>query len=280
MAGNMDGAVKALSRVGYAARGVVFALVGVLALVAATGGGDAEGSQGALQTLLQQPFGRLILTLVALGLIAFALWRYIESIADLEDDGRDAKGLAVRLGQFVSGLTYGGLGLWAFRSAMTDRASSGSGDSAESWTQTLMAQPFGGWLAMAAGLIVIAVAVGQALKGYRRGYMKNLRSPPPWADSVMRFGIIARAVVFLIAGAALFYAGATNNPENAVGLEGALEAIQAQPFGQLLLALMGLGLIAFAVYCFIEARYRAVPRLTSRSRAARQAERVIGGLGR
>src|SRR3954470_19134602 len=146
--------VEALARFGYGARGAVYALVGGLALLAAVGsGGQTGGSRSALQSLLGQPFGKVLLGLIAIGLASFAIWRMVEAIADADHRGGSGKALAIRAGRALSGLIYAGLAFstlslaagWGARSGGEDRA-------AQDWTAWLLAKPFGQWGVALVGL--------------------------------------------------------------------------------------------------------------------------------
>jgi hypothetical protein len=103
-----------LARSGYAARGVVYLIIGGLAVVAASGqGGQTTDTHGALTSLLTQPFGKIVLAIVALGLIGYALWRVVQALADVDHHGTDPKGLATRGGLLVSAVTHALLALFA-----------------------------------------------------------------------------------------------------------------------------------------------------------------------
>ena len=101
------------ARAGYAARGVVYLIVGFFAALSALGRADTMGSEGALRTILGQPYGRALVWLMIVGLAGFALWRVVQAMMDTDRHGRDAKGLAVRAGLVGSAVGYGSLGLFA-----------------------------------------------------------------------------------------------------------------------------------------------------------------------
>ena len=256
------------ARLGYAAQGVVYLIVGGLAFLAATGrGGGTTDTRGALQSLLSQPFGRVLLALAALGLLAYALWRVMMGLRDPErggDDGRK-RALARRAGYFASGAAN--LGLAAFAGGLAlpgvipTPGGGGGGDGARDWTARLMAQPFGEWLVALAGLVFLGVAVAFAVRAYEASFERHLRpeARTPTVRNVCRAGILARAVVFAIVGGFLLLAAWRSDPSEAVGLGGSLRALRDQPYGPYLLGLMGLGLVAYAFYSFVAARYRHIP---------------------
>jgi hypothetical protein len=134
--------IKAAARAGYAARGVVYVVVGLFAMLAAFGRSEAKGTKGALEALLTHPLGTVLVALLALGLAAIASWRAIQAIRDTDDHGSDAKGLAVRVGLFAAGLSYAALGALAAGLLIGSRVGTGSGD------------PSGGWLSLCTALVL------------------------------------------------------------------------------------------------------------------------------
>jgi hypothetical protein len=249
-----------LARLGYAARGAVSLIVGILALIAAFGrGGGTTGSKGALQTLLTQPLGEVLLAAVTLGLFGFALWRALQSLLDADGRGTGAKAIARRIGQAVSAIIYLGLGVFALGLLLGWGQGSGEEQSVRDRTAWLLAQPLGRWLVGAVGLGVVGAALGMAFKAWTASFKRNLTSDAPsWVVSLGRLGCAARAVVFLVVGGFLVVAAWQSDPSEARGLGGALVALQAQPFGQALFGLVALGLAAFGAFEFAEARFRRI----------------------
>jgi hypothetical protein len=253
--------VDPLMRFGYAARGVVYVLVGVLAFIAAIDGGAAPDSKDALQSLLDKPFGKSLLVLIALGLMAYAAWRFIDAAFDLERKGDEPSGWAARAGQIISGVLHLSLAVTAF-ATIGLVSGSGGGDGAEGWTAKLMDQPFGRWLVALVGLIAIAFAVNHFIKAYREKYKEELRYTTMAArlDGLVKFGLIAHGLVVLIVGVFFLWAAWTADPSRAGGLGEALNTVREATFGRIMLAVLALGLLGFSVYCFIEATFRVVPR--------------------
>ena len=253
----------ALARLGYGARGVVYGLVGALALMAAVGsGGQTGGSRSALQALLSQPFGKVWLGLIALGLAGFCIWRILEAVTDADRQGADAKGWGIRGVHLISGFIYGSLALTALSLALGWGAGGGSEEArAQDSTAWLMAQPFGRWLVGLVGLAVAGAGLSFAWKGWRGDVARHLALPADhrrWIISLGRLGFAARGVVFVIVGGFLILAAWRSNSAQAHGLGGALEALEQQPYGWLLLALTALGLFAFGVFGLVQARYRHI----------------------
>jgi hypothetical protein len=252
--------LEMLARLGYAARGAVSLIVGILALIAAFGrGGGTTGSKGALQTLLTQPLGEVLLAAVTLGLFGFALWRSFQSLLDADGRGTGAKAIVARVGQAVSAIIYFGLGVFALGLLLGWGQGGGEEQSARDRTAWLLAQPFGRWLVGAVGIAVAGAALGMAFKAWTASFNRHLApDAPPWVVSLGRLGYAARAVVFLVISGFLVIAAWQSDPSEARGLGGALVALQAQPFGQALFGLVALGLAAFGAFEFAEARFRRI----------------------
>ena len=255
--------VERLARVGYAAKGLVYLLVGGLAARAALGaGGRTTDSGGALRSLGDGTGGKLLLALIAAGLLGYALWRVIAAATDAEGKGDDAKGLAQRLAGAGRGLLYVGLALQALRLLRGGGAREGS--RAEDWTARLMAAPAGRWLVAAVGLGVIGYALYQLYRAYASKVRKHLDLSTLGADgqrlvvALGRFGIGARGVVFLVIGWFLIRAARQSDASEASGVGEALRTLAAQSHGKWVLAVTGLGFVAYGLYQFANARYRRI----------------------
>jgi hypothetical protein len=258
--------VEKLARLGYAVKGVVYALIGILAVMAAFGsGGQTTGSRGVLSTIADGPFGQILLGIIALGLFGYALWRFVQAFADPDNKGTDAKGLIKRTGYFISGVLYAGLAVAAVRLLFGSGGGSSGDGSADTWTAKLMAQPFGLWLVGIVGALTIGFGLYQLYKAYQAGFFDKLKTAEmsaterTWTKRMGRAGLAARGVVFCIMGVFLIQAALSANPEEARGLGGALDTLAAQPYGPYLLGAVALVLLAYGVYCGINARYRKIP---------------------
>jgi hypothetical protein len=257
--------IEKLARLGFAAKGIVYFVVGLLAAQAAFGtGGKTTDSSGALSTIVTQPFGKFLLALVTIGLIGYALWRLVQTIFDPEHAGEPtkAKQIAQRIGYGLSALTYSGLALTAIKLIMGNPTS--GGDSTQDWTARFMAQPFGRWLVGLAGLVVIGVGLAYLYEAFKAKFQRHFNlnlmseSERQWTKRLGQFGIAARGIVFGIIGLFLTLAALRQNANEARGLGGALAALAAQPFGPWLLGIVALGFIAYSIYSLIEARYRQI----------------------
>lgn len=251
-----------LARAGYAAKGIVYLVIGALAVKAAMGsGGATTDSGGALATIGDSGAGRILLLLMAIGLLGYALWAMLAAFLDADDRGDDAKGIALRAGQVWRGAVYGLLGVQAFRYFSSAGQQAGGGG-AESWSARALELPWGRALVGAAGLGLIAYALYQLWRGAHKNLRKRLRLGGADAgviDGVVklaRFGIIARGVVFLVMGWFLVRVALQANAEEAAGIGESLATIGAQPYGRVLLGVVAVGVMAYGVWQLANARYR------------------------
>ena len=251
-----------LMRAGYGARGIVYLIIGSIALFAAIKGGEAEGSTGALEYLVRQPFGVILLSVVAIGLFAYTLWRFAGAALDLETDGLGLKGVASRIGQFMSGVTHIALGVSAVTIIAKGARPDTSDTAAENWTAYFLSQPFGRYLVIAVGLITIGVGFYMVARGMLAFYKNDIRrtATTMFLAPAVRFGLYAHGFVLWIIGGLITWAAVTFEPETAAGLGEALRILETQSFGRILLGVTGAGLMAFALYCFVMSRYRFIPK--------------------
>ena len=254
--------VERLGRCGYIAIGIVYTLVGLLAMQTALGvGGEITDTHGALEHIVQAPFGRLLLAIVTVGLVGYALWRFVQAAVDADGKGTNANGLLARTGPVVSGVPYTGLALFAL-GLLRGESGSSSDQTAQDWTARALAQPFGQWLVGLGGAVVIGVGLFQLYRAYNRKFLENLRlaelrdDQKQWVERFGRLGFAGRGVVFGLIGAFLIVAAFTAEPEQARGLGGTLVTLAAQPEGRWLLGLVAIGLVAYGLFMLVAARYR------------------------
>lgn len=252
-----------LGRFGYAAKGVVYITIGgVASLAALRGGGRTADSRGALAELLRQPFGYAVLGVVAVGLAGYALWRLTQALKDTENKGSGLKGLAIRSGYACIAAVYAGLSYSAVQLMLGNGAGKGSDESSKEWTARLLALPFGRWLVGAAGLGVIGFGLYQCYKGLSAKFRKRMKTAEmddvtqTIATRFGQVGLTARGVVFGIVGLFLIQAALHARAHEARGLRGALLALEQQPSGPWVLGAVALGLVAYGLFMFFEARYR------------------------
>lgn len=258
--------IEPAARVGYAAKGVVYLIVGLLAAQSVLGRGAVGDSSDAFDVVLRQPLGRVLLGVIAVGLLCYVGWRLITAIVDTEGKGSDGKGLAVRAGYALRALIYAALALEAARLAMSGaggRGGSGGAESAEHWSARLMELPAGRWLLALAAAGIAAYGMYQVVRAVTGDVRKHLRlddldaDTARWAVRTSRFGVGARGAVFVMVGWLVAQAALRERPERAGGTEDALRAFQSG-HGPWLLGIVALGLIAYAMHQFLNARYRVV----------------------
>lgn len=255
--------IERLARVGIVARGLVYLVIGALAVQAAVGaGGTTTDTKGAMGAIHETAFGDVLLGIMAAGLFGFALWRFVQVVMNPEHE-RGAKGIMRRVGFAVSGLIHVGLGVTAIQ-LIEGTTGSGASGAPQHWTARALATPLGVWLVGLAGAIVIGFGVHQIYTAYKADFRKELElremdaRKRAWATRSGRVGLAARGVVFDIVGIFLVQAALRADPGQARGLDGALAALAARPFGSFLLGAVALGLVIFGLYCFVDARYRRI----------------------
>lgn len=247
-----------VAKSGYGARGIVFLLVAVLALFSGFAGGRPE-TKTALAALLEQPFGRIWVGLIGVGLIGFVIWRLSQSLADSDGHGAGPKAIAIRSALFGSAVTYLGLAFYSLGQAITVH-SDGGGSGEKGLAQWVMSQPFGPSLAIGIGIGFIAGGIVTAAKGLTRRFERYLNLPDKkgLVALICIYGLVARGVLFAVVGFLFAYAGFSVDPEKAGSMGDALEWVHRLPFGSILYVAAAAGLAAFGLYNLVEARYRIV----------------------
>ncbi len=258
--------VQNLARMGYVGRGLLFAAIGFLALQVALGnGGQPKDQTGALAAIATQPFGRVLLIVIAIGLVGFSLWGFIRAAFDPLRRGNDTGGIIARIGFLISGISYG---LLVFPTIQLITGASTQPQNSTQKTQDItaqvMQQPWGPWAIGIVGSLVIAWAVAQLYQAYTGKFELDFKShvmtrlEKQWAEPIGRVGISARALVFTLIGAFFIQAALQHDPQDAKGLDGALLAIAQWSGGPWILILVALGLIIFGLYSILAARWMDV----------------------
>ena len=256
--------LNALARIGLVAKGVSFALVGILAIkLAVASGGEATSRQGALQSLAQQSFGKFLLILLALGFAAYALWRFAQTFFDKNDVGKGVKGIAKRAGYFGSGTIYAIL-TYSTVKIISGAAEQSQNQKAQKTTATVLSWPAGKWIVGAAGLVLIGVGLWSGYRGLEKRFLKDWMTErmssaaQSWGSRAGVVGLLGWMVVFALIGIFLIKAANDYNAREAIGLDGALQKLATHSYGSWLLGIGAAGLLAYAVFCLFEARYRKV----------------------
>jgi hypothetical protein len=253
-------AARVLARTGLTARGIIYILIGWVAILVAFGHSSHEADQeGALQLLAGKPYGVVSLWLLGIGFAAYALWRLSEAAFGVTGD---RPGAGPRLKSVGRAAVYAGFAYLTF-TVIAGRQRSQSGEQ-QDVTAKVMQHPGGQWLVGIVGLIVVVIGAVLAIQGIRRRFMKYLRTAQmsprtrKFVELLGVIGTIARGVVFALAGILVIDAAVTHRPSKSGGIDKALLTLRDQPFGEVLLLLAALGLLIFGVYGLCEARWRQV----------------------
>ena len=253
--------IAILSRAGFVARAVIYGIIGLLAFDLVIGhGGKITNQQGALRTVEQHPFGNVLLAALAVGLGGYSLWRLFRAALGHGREGAD-RGIE-RIGALGSGIVY------ALICAVAVQILVGSGgSSSKSTKQTasdVFAWPGGRWLIGIAGLVMLGVAGYQFIRGSKKKFLDDAKTEEipnaiePTYSLLGTVGHVARAVVFCLVGIFLVKAAYDYKANEAIGLDGALAKLYDGAYGSLLLGAVAVGLIAFACFSLVEARFRRI----------------------
>jgi Domain of Unknown Function (DUF1206) len=248
------------ARAGFAARGLIYGLVGLLALELALGeGGETTSQQGALKELAQQPFGEALLIATAIGLAGYATWRFVRAALGHGKESEDDT--VERIGGVVSGIGYAILCLAAVDILI---GSSGGSGGASQTTGGVLGWTGGPWIVGIAGAATIGEGLHQGYKGVTKEFLEKSKTEQmtPGVKSAFTklgiFGHLARMVVFMLIGYFLLKAAIDYNPDAAVTLDGALGKLTQAAYGPLALGVVAAGLLGFGLYSLADARYRRV----------------------
>jgi hypothetical protein len=245
-------------RFGFVAYGLVNLMLAWLAFQLAFGEQkETASSTGAVRELAKQPFGEVLVWLIALGMLVLTLWRLAEAaIGHQDEDG--AKRLRKRLGSFGKAVIYGLIGFSALQIAMG--AGSGGGGS-DSWTKKLMDLPAGQWIVVGVGLGIIGYGIGQLVRAYTEKFREHLSAEGKSGDSGRAYiwfgkvGYTAKGIAVGLVGGLFVYAGLTHDAKKSGGLDVALQKVLQQPFGPFLLAAIAVGIGCYGLFCLARARH-------------------------
>lgn len=244
--------IEPLARLGYASKALIYAIVGMLAVAAAANrGGQVTDTSGALKVVLSQPFGRVLLFVLAIGLCGYAAWRLLDSLRDPDRHGTTVRGMVTRIGNAVRGVVYGALGLEAFR--LLRGLSGSNGEEAQVWASRVMAVPLGDIALAMVGLVVVAYGASEIIDGVRFKPDRLIdMSPVPRAwrtrlHRIMKFGVGARGLIICTLGVFLVRAGLSERPADAAGTRESMVELTSVVEGRWLLLLIACGMLAYAV---------------------------------
>ncbi len=254
--------VRVMARLGYVAKGVVYATIGLLAMLEALGmGGKTASPDGAMRSIGSQPFGGLLLVLLSVGLFGYAAWKVVQGVMDPDDRGSDAHGVVRRVCYVGSGAIHG---LLAFTAAQSVFGAEDSSEDAMAASAMAYQPPIGRILVAVVGVIVIGVGLYQLYAAYNAKFRGELAlgrmggAREVWTTLLGRIGTAARAVAIGAAGAFLLLAAYQSDPKETRGLGGALETIQDQPLGSYMLGVIAAGLVLYGAFMFLVAHYRYI----------------------
>jgi hypothetical protein len=258
--------VSVMARAGWIMKGIVFGLIGLLALGLAVGlGGETAGAGEALDEISGVWTGRVLLGLIALGLAGYAVWRFAQAILDIDDEGHHASALATRVSYFSRGATYAFLAFVAARMVLNGGGSGDEGGGQEDMVAMAFdLLPLGRWIVGAVGLGVLASGVYQFVAAYTLSFKEPLDKDSMNSFELAltrwlgRYGFVARGVTFCVIGMLTMRAALDFAPQEAGGIGEAFEEILFQPFGGIFLGAVALGFISYGFYCAMFARYRVI----------------------
>jgi hypothetical protein len=271
-------------RVGYAGRGLVYLAVASFSLYAIWQGHRAQGTSSVLRNLEDSVTGDALLALIALGMLAYAVWCAVEGWYDLDDRGSGAKGIAARATMIMSGLVSLGIAGAALLLLLADLLrSSGAAGAAAAVTgvsgggvgsatggsqidhavATVMGWPAGRWIVGIIGLVIIGSGIFQFISAGKETYRRHLtanRFTRRW-DWMLKAGVTARGVIIVVVGVLFMLAAWRANPYEAGGVDKAFAWLAGQPYGWVIVAAICIGLLGYALFCFVNAACRFVPRV-------------------
>ena len=253
-------ALDVVTRIGFGAKGIVTIVVGVLALrFALRRGGEITGQEGAVELVLREPFGRLMLAVLAAGLAAYALWMFVAAFVDPERKGESFQGIAERLGFFATGVGYTLLA-WTALGLLLGRPGGGGLD-LQQVIATVLTPHVGRVLVGLVGLIVMTAGVLQLRLGVTGRFRKLLQTGRSrlarLATSVSgRVGYVTLGILSLMAGWSLVEVAVAYDPSEAGGWSEALWLLSGIGQGRWLLAAAAFGLICYGLYFILQVRYR------------------------
>jgi hypothetical protein len=253
-------AAHLLARAGLTARGIIYMLIGWVAILVALGHSSREADQqGALQMLAGKPYGLFSLWLLGIGFAAYALWRLSEAAFGVTGE---PPGAGPRLKSLGRAVIYAGFAYLTFKVISGSQHSQTRQQ--QDMTATAMHHPAGRWLVGIVGLVVVIIGLALVAQGGRRKFMKYLQTSQMSlktrraVEYLGVVGTIARGLVFTLAGALVIDAAITHRASESGGIDKALLTLRNQPLGEFLMILAALGLVVFGIYGLCEARWRRV----------------------
>ncbi len=254
--------LELLTRAGLVGYGVLHLAVAWLAVQIATGAPATEGDQsGAFRVIAGEPLGRFLVWVIAIGLVAMALWQLSDAAIGHLDD-RGGRRTLERLLSLARTVVYAALA-WTAVKVVTGTPTSNV-DQQEQATRGVLGQPGGPWWVGTAGVIVAVVGLVVAGYGISRGFERRLKrsqmSGRMLTAAVVsgQIGYAAKGVAYAIVGVLLVVAAVRYDPARSTGLDGALRTLAGRSWGEVLLIVVAFGFAAYAVFCWFQSRYRRI----------------------
>lgn len=249
--------IEKIQTLGQASKGVVYIIIGSLtALAAFDEGGEKADKSSVIDFLQNQPFGNILIYIMAFGIFAYALWRFYKAIADPKNKGDDASGFIKRFGYFITGLIYGAFGVAVLSGG------SGGGSNRQQYAAQILDKGYGPILIGLIGIIVVGVGIYQIYKGYSGKYLKELNATRSSQKELLqktgKFGYMARGVVFGIIGYFVLLAAYTQNADMIRSTQGAFTYMQNLSYGWLIMGLIAIGLLGHGIFMLFVAKHSSV----------------------
>lgn len=253
--------VKVAARVGILAYGITHLIIGVLALQVAFGQGGGQASEsGAFQAIVEQPFGRILLWVLAIGFVAAAVWRAELAIWGYSYVSDQKKLVRKKVVSGVKAVIFVALAILA---GTTAAGSGGGGGGQQEATAGVFGLPGGRFIVGLIGIVVLVVGVVKVVEGWRKKFLEDMDAPSDHrARTVLgrvgQVGNVAKGVAIGLIGGLLIAAAIGFRQDEPLGLDAALKGLAEQPYGPYLLTAVALGIVSYGVFCFFDARYHRV----------------------
>lgn len=256
-----EGWFEKFARFGLVSKGIVYFLMGTLSVLAAMGLSSEKGDKSeAFKLIYEQPYGRVILIAIALGLLGYVMLRFLQAFKNTENKGKDLKGILDRIGYGMSAILYLAIGIYAIK-LVFEGAGGGESDSRQFIVSKVFEYPAGEYVVGIASLIVVGMGIYQITRGVTGRFMKKVNLYKSNMKDAFKttgvIGYISRGIVLAIIGYFLFHAAWLSNPSEAQGTSAAFDFLQNK-FGSLMMAIVAAGLAAYGVFCFVKAKYQRI----------------------
>jgi hypothetical protein len=258
--------IKTIARFGFYTKGFLFVVIGILAVMVATGqrGGELADPTGALTIVAQFTFGKILLIIFIAGAFGHGAWNVLRGAADVDNAGKNWQGIAKRIIAVSTGFFYFFLAWTAWSIVLTAQVSVENGTVQKTLTGIILALPLGAVLVFLIGLSVIGAGLNECYRGITGKFQEDFRLRELEGGRrriVTMLGALSftsRAVIFGLIGYFFIMAAIESNPNTATGIDGALLTLGQSYYGKILLFIAATGLICHGILSLYEARYRRI----------------------